>query len=92
MEVTHGRADMTVTEQALDGVDIDTGFQQVRRESVAQGMNATAVINAGGTASSMIDALGRLIVKWAVASAIGKQPVFGAINSPVQTQGFEQAG
>ena len=35
MEVTHGRADMTVTEQALDGVDIDTGFQQVRRESMA---------------------------------------------------------
>ena len=35
VEVTHGGADMTVTEQALDGVDIDTGFQQVRRESMA---------------------------------------------------------
>lgn len=27
MEVAHGRADMAVTKQTLDGVDIDAGFE-----------------------------------------------------------------
>ena len=39
MNIAHGRADMAVAEQALDGMDIDAGFQQMRRTSVAQGVN-----------------------------------------------------
>lgn len=35
MKIAHGRADMAVAEQALDGVDIDTGFQQMGGEAMA---------------------------------------------------------
>ncbi len=34
MEVAHRRADVAVSEQALDGVDIDAGFEQMGGEGV----------------------------------------------------------
>jgi len=34
MKVAHRRADVTVSEQALDGVDVDAGFEQVGGEGV----------------------------------------------------------
>jgi len=40
MEVAHGRADMAMAEKALDGVDIDAGFEQMGGEGMAQGMDA----------------------------------------------------
>ena len=43
MEVTHGRADMAVAEEALDGVDINAGFEQMGGEGVAQGVDAAVV-------------------------------------------------
>jgi hypothetical protein len=35
MEVAHRRAHMAVTEQTLDGVDVDPGFEQMRGERMA---------------------------------------------------------
>ncbi len=35
MEVAHRRADVAVSQQTLDGVDINAGFKQVGGESVA---------------------------------------------------------
>jgi hypothetical protein len=35
MEVAHRRADVAVSQQTLDGVDINAGFEQVGGESVA---------------------------------------------------------
>ena len=35
VEVAHGGRHVSVSEQALDGVDVDTGFQQVGGETVA---------------------------------------------------------
>ena len=46
--VDHGRADVFVTEQLLDGADVGPGFQQVGREGVAQGVGADGLWDAGG--------------------------------------------
>jgi hypothetical protein len=43
MEIAHGGADMAVAEQALDGVDIDAGFEQMGGEGMAQGVDAAVV-------------------------------------------------
>lgn len=36
VEVPHRRADVPVTQQALDGMDVDTGFKQMRGKGVTQ--------------------------------------------------------
>ena len=36
VEVPHRRADVPVAQQALDGVDVDTRFKQMRGEGVPQ--------------------------------------------------------
>jgi hypothetical protein len=40
VEIAQGGRHMPMPEQALDGVDVDAGFQQVRGETVAQGVDA----------------------------------------------------
>ena len=59
MKVAHGRADMAVTEQTLDGVNIDARFQQMRGKSVAQAVNTTAAFDAGRFAGGLVTALYR---------------------------------
>ena len=39
VQVDHGRGDLFVTEQSLDGVQMSTGFQQVSGEAVAKRMD-----------------------------------------------------
>ena len=58
MKVTHGRSDMTMTEQTLNGVDVDTGLQQVGREGVAQGMDAARVGDSRRLTGGVIHPLG----------------------------------
>jgi hypothetical protein len=36
LKVPRGRADVSVAEEALNRVDVDTGLEQVRRKGVAQ--------------------------------------------------------
>ena len=72
VEVAQGGTDMAVTEQALNGVDVDTGFEQVGGEAVAQGMDAGRSGEAGTITGSPVDALGSLVGHWAVAGAVGK--------------------
>ena len=50
---------MAMAEQALDGVDIDPGFQQMGGKSVAQGMNTTATFDASRFAGGLVTALYR---------------------------------
>jgi hypothetical protein len=59
MEVAHGRADMTMAEQALDGVDIDTGLQQVGGEAMAQGVDAATAFDPGRRTGGLVAALNR---------------------------------
>jgi hypothetical protein len=67
MQVAHGGADMAVPEQALDGVQIDAGFQQVGGEAVAQGVDAGGV---GRPAASQA----AWYMRWAVVSPMGPSP------------------
>src|SRR6185369_526695 len=90
MKVAHGRTDIAVAKQTLDGVNIDTSFQQVSGKGVAQGMNTTAEGNACGLACGMVNALGGLIVERAITGAIGKQPMPGTSDSPVQAKRFQK--
>ena len=50
MEVAHRRADVAVSQQTLDGVDINAGFEQAGGESVPQGVDAAALGQTGGIA------------------------------------------
>ena len=50
MKVAHRRAHVAVSQEALDGVDIDAGFEQVGGESMAKGMDAAALGQTGGIA------------------------------------------
>lgn len=59
MEVAHGRADMAMAEQALDGMNIDTGFQQMGGKTMAQGMDATTAFDSGRLSGGLIAALSR---------------------------------
>ena len=90
MEVAHRRAHMAVTEQTLDGVDVDPGFEQMRGERMAQRVNATAAGNAGSLAGSVIHALGRLVVERTIAPAVGEQPEARAGDPPVLAQHLQQ--
>lgn len=92
MEVAHSRTDVTVTEQALDGMDVDAGLQEVGGKSVTQAVDATAFGQAGGVAYGAIQALNRFVVDRAVAGAVRKHPALRSVGAPVQPQGFEQAG
>ncbi len=86
MEVAHGGADMAVAEQALDGVDVDTGFEQMGGEAVAQGMDAAAVFDAGRATGGMVEAMGGFLINGAFATTTGKEPEFRPAGTPVQPQ------
>lgn len=53
MEIAHGRADVGVTEQALDGMDVDAGFEQVGGKGVPQRVDAATRGQAGGIADGL---------------------------------------
>lgn len=42
MQINHGGSDLLMSQQALDGVEMSAGFEQVSREAVTQGMNRSA--------------------------------------------------
>lgn len=45
MQVDHGCGDIGMAEEGLDGSDVRSGFQQVSREAVAEGMRGDALGN-----------------------------------------------
>ena len=92
VEVAHGGRHVTVSEQALDGVDVDTGFQQVGGETVAQGVNAARTPKPGFVSRSTIHALRSLGVYRPDAGWVGEQPSTRATQAPVIAQGFQQSG
>jgi hypothetical protein len=48
MGIDHGRAEVLVAEQFLNGTDIVAGFEEVGGEAVAEGMTAGGFRDAGG--------------------------------------------
>lgn len=61
-----------MSEEALDGVQIDTGFEQVRGERMAQRMNTTTWRQTDRIASGAVESLDPLIVDRAGAGPIRK--------------------
>ena len=59
VEIAHGRANMAMTKQALDGMEIDARLQQMRGKSVAQGVNAATAFDASRFAGGLVTALYR---------------------------------
>ncbi len=92
MQVAHGGADMTMAEQALDGVQVDAGFEQVGGEAVAQGVDAGGVGKTGGIAGGPVHALGGTVAHGAVAGLVGEQPGARTAGLPVQAQGVQKPG
>lgn len=60
VKIAHGGRYVPMSEQALNGVDIGTGFQQMRGEAVAQGVDAALAHQAGPIPCCPIHALRRL--------------------------------
>src|SRR5712692_8649377 len=83
---------MAVTQQALDGVEIDPTFKQMRRETMTKRVNAAWLREARATLRRQIRLLqtGRIHRLRRVLASSGKQPVGGALDFPVRAQGLEQ--
>jgi hypothetical protein len=58
MEVACGGREIAVAHQALNGVHVGAGFQQVRGKRVAQGMNSAGLGDAGAVLGGVEDAMG----------------------------------
>lgn len=90
MQITTGGADVAVTEQSLDGIQIDPAFEQVGSKAMAQGMDATGLSKVRPRPRAVIGALGRLDGQVAVTVALGKQPLPRVIAAHVQAQVLTQ--
>ena len=77
MEVAHGGAYTAVPEQALDGVDIGTRFEQVRGERMAKGMQSSALADADAGFGGLERPADAANGERAFARAAGEQPRFG---------------
>ena len=92
MQIAAGGADMTMTEQPLDGVQIDPAFEQVRGKAVAQHVNAAALGDACAVARTLVGALGGQDAQGRGAGVIAKQPFAWFVGACVATQDGEQRG
>ena len=81
-----------MTQQPLDGMDIGAGFQQVRGEAVAQGVDATMTPDLGAVARGVIHALRQGVAYRPRAGPVREQPGARAILVPVIAQGLQQDG
>src|SRR4029453_19250382 len=91
LKVPRGRADVAVSEQALDGVNGDAGFEQMRRKSMAEAMNATGFGDPGAELRGVIRALQCSRMHGLPGLFGRKEPRARAREFPVPTQLFEQA-
>ena len=92
MQVAHGRRDVAVPQQLLEGEQVDAGFEQMGGETVTQRVNAAVGRQASGIAGGAVDALGGGDADRLIACRVGKQPVGGAVRTPVVTQRCQQLG
>ena len=92
MQITHRGRNVAVPEQALNGMQIDAGFEQVRGKGVAQGMDTATRWQSSGIAGGAIESLNHLVVNRAATGAVRKDPVLRSKSAPVQAQRFEQTG
>jgi len=80
-----------MAEQALDRVQIGSALEQVRREGVAQGVDAAPLVHAGLAFGAAIDALDAGDRDRSVFPLRGEEPRLGPCVAPVRAQLLEQA-
>jgi len=80
-----------MAQQALHGVQVDAGFEQVGGEGVAQGVDAALFLDARPELRHRVDLLGDGVVKRTGAVAIGEEPDAGRRRRPVRAQILEEA-
>ncbi len=73
VEIAHGGRYVAMAEQALNGVDVDPGFQQMRGETVAQGVDAAGPSQAGAIACRAINARRCLGIDRPAVRGVGEQ-------------------
>jgi hypothetical protein len=59
MDIACGGVEGAVSQEALNGAEVDAGFQQVGGEAVAEGVEAAAFANAGSKLGLLEDGAGR---------------------------------
>lgn len=74
MQVTAGGGDVAVAQQFLDGEEVYATFEQVGSKTVAQGVRATALHDAGTVARALVGALGRFDADALLSAAVAKEP------------------
>ncbi len=87
--VQHGSAQQS-DEQDLDGAQIGPGFEQVRGEGVSQRVRMNCLRDPGGACGVAARQLDRLGADGPAAVPRRKQPVSGALDSPISAQQFQQ--
>ena len=89
MQVTHRRADVAVAQQALDGAQIDPGFQQMGGEGMAQAVDADFLGDTGAIARGVEPFLGLAGIDGHIGMALREQPDLGPIGAPVKAALYE---
>src|SRR5262245_29238924 len=92
MNVAHRGADVAMTHQALDRVQVDTALQQMRCESVAQSMNSARLGDSGAPLRGVEHLLYCGVADRIGSAPVGEQPRVRLIQHPVATQLREQSG
>ena len=90
MEIPGRGSERSVSQQDLNGPWIDTGVEQMSGKGVAQGMNATALIDARLASGTVVNILGGATGHVALGVLAWEQPGPIAINAPISTQFMEQ--
>ncbi len=81
-----------MAELMLDGGEVGgVGFERVRGEGVAEGVDAALLADAGAQLGHGVDLLGHREVDRACARAIGEEPEAGGRGLPVDTEVVQQA-
>ena len=91
MEVPHRRGDLAMAQEALHGVQVDAGFEQVGGKRVAQGVDAALLLDAGAQLGHRVDLLGDGDVDRTRALAIGEEPDARRRALPVRAEIVEEA-
>ena len=85
MEVARSRGQVAVAQQALDGVDVDAGLEQMGGKGVAQTMDAALFADTGCFLGAVVDALGSAhIDRQIMIACLGKQPSCRGLAHPVK--------
>src|SRR5919106_4680853 len=84
MEVAKGGRDVAVPQQALHGVEIGPGFEEMRSEGVAERVNAALLLDAGAELRHHVDLLRDGYVDGPGPLPIGEQPHAWRVRLPVR--------